>query len=168
MLYAGLANQRGSQTLQSEEQFLEIICIFPLELELLDLLLRTVVDIVYFNSMRPSDNIWHPITGSTLAQVMAWCLMAPSHYLDQCGLIICRVLWHSAKGTSALDILMKIITTRHLKIAQLRSKPYLLESNELKGLKITHLKILLNPPRSKSWTSSKESMDQQRILHKHP
>ena len=34
-------------------------------------------------------------SGSTLAQVMAWCLTAPSHYLNQCWLIINEVHWHS-------------------------------------------------------------------------
>ena len=32
---------------------------------------------------------------STLAQVMAWCLMTPSHYMSQCWLLISEVLWHS-------------------------------------------------------------------------
>ena len=36
-------------------------------------------------------------SGSTLAQVMACCLTAPSHYLNQCWLIIHGVLWHSPK-----------------------------------------------------------------------
>ena len=45
----------------------------------------------YFNSMRPSDAIWWHRYGSTLAQVMAWCLTAPSHYLNQCWLIISKV-----------------------------------------------------------------------------
>ena len=35
------------------------------------------------------------ISWSTLAQVMAWCLMAPSHYLNQCWLIIKDILWHT-------------------------------------------------------------------------
>ena len=39
--------------------------------------------------------VMHQITWLTLVQVMAWCLMAPSHYLDQCWLIIKGVLWHS-------------------------------------------------------------------------
>ena len=30
--------------------------------------------------------------------VMAWCLTAPSHYLNQCWLIITDVLWHSPKS----------------------------------------------------------------------
>ena len=34
-------------------------------------------------------------SGSTLAQVMACCLTAPSHYLNQCWLIISEVQWHS-------------------------------------------------------------------------
>ena len=47
------------------------------------------------NSLWPSDAIWRHWTWSTLVQVMAWCLMAPSHYLNQCWLIISEVLWHS-------------------------------------------------------------------------
>ena len=46
---------------------------------------------VLFNSLRPSDAIWRHISGSTLAQVMACCLKAPSHYLNQCWLIISKV-----------------------------------------------------------------------------
>ena len=42
-----------------------------------------------------SDAIWHQGSGSTLAQVMACCLMAPSHHLNQCWLIINKVQWHS-------------------------------------------------------------------------
>ena len=38
------------------------------------------------NSLRPSDNIWQHRSGSTLAQVMASCLMAPSHYMNLCWL----------------------------------------------------------------------------------
>ena len=47
------------------------------------------------NSLWPSDTIWRLRSGSTLAQVMAWCLTAPSHYLNQCWLIISEVTWHS-------------------------------------------------------------------------
>ena len=50
------------------------------------------------NSLWPSDTIWRQRSGSTLAQVMACCLTAPSHYLNQCWLIISKVLWHSSEG----------------------------------------------------------------------
>ena len=50
------------------------------------------------NSLWPSDTIWQQKSGSTLAQVMAWCLTAPSHYLNQCWLIISEGLWHSPEG----------------------------------------------------------------------
>ena len=46
------------------------------------------------NSLWPSDTIWRHRTESTLAQVMACCLMAPSQYLDQCWLIISGIVWH--------------------------------------------------------------------------
>ena len=46
--------------------------------------------------MCPSDVIWQQGSRSTFAQVMACCLTAPSHYLNQCWLMISGVLWHSA------------------------------------------------------------------------
>ena len=41
--------------------------------------------------------IWRQRSGSTLAQVMACCLTAPSHYLNQCWLIIRKVQWYSSE-----------------------------------------------------------------------
>ena len=46
------------------------------------LLVCTLSDINLVNSLRPSDVIWCYRSGSTLAQVMACCLMSPSHYLN--------------------------------------------------------------------------------------
>ena len=54
-----------------------------------------------FNSLWPSGIIWQQGSRSTLAQVMACCLMAPSHYLNQCWLIISEVLRHSTEGNVA-------------------------------------------------------------------
>ena len=59
--------------------------------------------ITAFNFLGPSDAIWRQRSGSTLAQVMACCLMAPSHYLNQCWLIIRKVEWHSSKGKFTRD-----------------------------------------------------------------
>ena len=58
----------------------------------------------YLNSLWPSDTIWHQGSGSTLAQVMACCLTAPSHYLNQCWLIISEVQWHSSEGNFIKDV----------------------------------------------------------------
>ena len=44
------------------------------------------------NSVWPSGAILWQRSGSTLAQVMACCLTAPSQYLNQCWQII--ILWH--------------------------------------------------------------------------
>ena len=52
------------------------------------------------NSLWPRDAIWRQRSESTLAQVMACCLTAPSHYLNQCWLIITKVQWHSSDGSS--------------------------------------------------------------------
>ena len=45
--------------------------------------------------MGPTDAIWRLRSWSTLVQVMACCLTAPSHYLNRFWLIISKVLWHS-------------------------------------------------------------------------
>ena len=44
------------------------------------------------NSLRSGDGIWRHRSGSTLAQVMACCLTAPSHYLNQYLLIFDEIL----------------------------------------------------------------------------
>ena len=54
-------------------------------------------DSIYNHTLWPNDAIWGHRSGSTLAQVMACCLTAPSHYLNQCWLIISKVLWHSSE-----------------------------------------------------------------------
>ena len=50
------------------------------------------------NSLWPGDAIWRHGTRSTLAQVMVCCLTAPSHYLNQCWLVISEVPWYSSQG----------------------------------------------------------------------
>ena len=50
-------------------------------------------DEVTLDSLWSNDAIWLRRPGSTLAQVMA-CLTAPSHYLNECWLIIKSLLWY--------------------------------------------------------------------------
>ena len=74
-----------------------------------------------FNSLWPSDAIWRQRSGSTLAQVMACCLTAPSHYLNQCWLIISKVLWHSSEDIITRrfeDTIIKRLKIRFLKLHQ--------------------------------------------------
>ena len=56
-----------------------------------------VCTLLVLNSSGPSDAIWRQRSGSTLAQVMACCLTASSHYLNQYWLIISKVQWHSTE-----------------------------------------------------------------------
>ena len=37
-----------------------------------------------FNSLAPGDTLWHCGTCSAFVEVMAWCLTALSHYLQEC------------------------------------------------------------------------------------
>ena len=78
-----------------------------------------------FNSLGPSDTIWRQRSGSTLVQVMACCLTAPSHYLNQCWLII----------SESSDIHIRAISQEML-------QPSITEI----CLKITYLKFHLNFP----------------------
>ena len=50
---------------------------------------------LWVNSLWTNDDIWRQRSGSTLAQVLACCLTAPSHYLNQFWLTISKVHWHS-------------------------------------------------------------------------
>ena len=69
------------------------------------------------------DAIWRHRSMSILAQVMACCLTAPSHYLNQCWLIISEVLWHSPDSNLTENLKIFIIELS-LKFTNLR-----LESN---------------------------------------
>ena len=62
---------------------------------------------------------------STLAQVMACCLTAQSHYLNQCRLIISKFLWHPSEGITLRK------SEARLKITFLKSHP---GANELKNM----------------------------------
>ena len=53
--------------------------------------------------MWPNDAIWQHRSGSTLAQVMVCCLTAPSHYFNQCWLIISKIQLHSSDGNFTRD-----------------------------------------------------------------
>ena len=55
------------------------------------------------NSLWPSDTIWQHKSESTLVKVMACCLTAPSHYLNQCWLIISEVQWHPSESNFTRD-----------------------------------------------------------------
>ena len=48
-------------------------------------------------------HLWWQRSGSTLLQVMACCLMAPSHYLNQCWLLINEVLWYASVGNFTIS-----------------------------------------------------------------
>ena len=49
------------------------------------------------NSLEPSNVIRRWRFCSTMVQVMACSLTAPSHYLNQCYLYISKALWHSSE-----------------------------------------------------------------------
>ena len=50
---------------------------------------------IHIKSLCHNDVIRQHGSGSTLPQLMAYCLMAPGNYLGWCWLIISEVLWHS-------------------------------------------------------------------------
>ena len=57
----------------------------------------------WLNSLCPNVAIWWQGSRSLLIQVMAWCLTAPSHYLNQCWLIIGKVQWNSSECNFTWD-----------------------------------------------------------------
>ena len=84
---------------------------------------------VIVNSLGPSDAIWRWRSWSTLVQVMACCLTAPSHYLNQCWLIISEAQWHIR--AIAQEMPQPSITKIHLKITYLKFHSNSPGANEL-------------------------------------
>ena len=68
------------------------------------------------NSLWSSEAIWRHRSGSTLAQIMACCLTVPSHYLNQCWLIINEVQWQSPAGNFTRDTSLKLAWKFHLNL----------------------------------------------------
>ena len=80
---------------------------------------------VLVDSLWPSDTIWRHKYGSTLAQVMACCLTAPSHYLNQCWLIISKAssihlseILQEIQRLSDTEITWKITFLKFVQISQ--------------------------------------------------
>ena len=81
-------------------------------------------------SLWPSDTIWWHKSGSTLTHVMACCLVASNHYLNQCWLIISKVQWHPSEINVTRDT---SVTEISLKITYLNFCSNLPGTNELTG-----------------------------------
>ena len=69
------------------------------------------------NTLWPCGAIWRHRTGWTLAQVMACCLAAPSHYLTQCWLLISVVFFRGQfhrKCSMFLSLIMSFRITNSI------------------------------------------------------
>ena len=64
------------------------------------------------NSLWPDNAIWRNRSGSTLARVMAYCLMAPSHYLNQCWLLINEALRAISQRAAKLPFCVMSLDTK--------------------------------------------------------
>ena len=89
------------------------------------------------SSLGPSDAIWRQRSGSTLAQVMACCLTVPSHFLNQCWLIISKVEWNSSKGKFTKDNSV-INHWNYLEVKYLKFHSNFPGANELNGPSFAH------------------------------
>ena len=71
------------------------------------------------------------MSGSTLDQVMACCLMTPSHYLNQCWVIIKGVLYHLQKCSVVIsqEVPINLICNMYSEITLLKLLPHLPRAN---------------------------------------
>ena len=79
--------------------------------------------------------LYGDIFGSTLAQVMACCLRAPSHYLNQCWLIISGLLQH-AYQSNFIGCVREFNLQHELENYSLEFLPHHPGANELTWLSI--------------------------------
>ena len=70
-----------------------------------------------FNSLWPSDAIQQHKSMSTLYQVMACCLMAPGHYLNQYCILISEVPGHSSESNFKAPVQTTILYNEFEKYA---------------------------------------------------
>ena len=82
------------QRFSFEKMHLKMLSLYKMAATLFQLQHVQILSL-HINSLWPIYVIWRQGSRSTLGQVMASCLMAPSHYLNQCWLMISEVLWHS-------------------------------------------------------------------------
>ena len=75
--------------------------------------------------------IWRHRSESTLTQIITCWLMGPSHYLNQCWVIINEVLWHSPK-TNSQEVLKISIRKLDLKNTLTKSRLHLSGDNKLR------------------------------------
>ena len=110
---------------------------------------------ILFNSLWSCDVIWWHRSGSTLAQVMACCLMAPSHYLNQSW----PHQWGPVTITSGQFhkkyIPQSSITKISLKIMSLKFHSNLLGANELKYWGLNKMATILQAAISNLFWKSK-------------
>ena len=96
--------------------------------------------------MWPSDTIWRHRPGSTLAQVMACWVMAPSNYLNQCRRHLSSVTSTDIHlRTISQEIPQPPITKIRLEITHLKFHLNLLEANELTHSGLSMTWIILGP-----------------------
>ena len=119
-------------------------CLLSLFFQLLSLQLHldifSCILFDWFNPLWPSDILWRHRSPSTLAQTMARCLTAPSHYLKQYWLIINMALWHSPEDRVPLDMFVISITKFCMRIKYLKWHPHLPGDNELTHWgRVTHI-----------------------------
>ena len=62
---------------------------------------RCITGPLWVNSLWPNGVMWRQRSGSTFVQVMACCLTAPSHYLNQWWLLFSEDLWQSHERSFA-------------------------------------------------------------------
>ena len=111
----------------------------------------------WMNSLWSNGAIWWHRSGWTLAQEMACCLTAPSHYLNQCWLIIKGVLWHSAENNftkGAHEFNLRRVQRLHLKLPPQPSRGCLTLDIHTHGFNPCCAEFILENSRHKTFRSS--------------
>ena len=103
------------------------------------------------NSLQPSDTMWHCRPWLTLAEVMAYCLMAPSHYLRQCWQIISVRSSHIPLRAILQEMLKIFILDMSLKIIYL----YLPGANQSKYFSVIHSVGFVHTCTKRKWKKDK-------------
>ena len=123
-----------------KQYYYQIFCIWNLSKQICNSVPDSFCETV--NLLWPRDTIWWHRSGSTLAQVMACCLTATNHYLNQCWLLICEGFFCICLRAISQWLLTLLFCIMSLNIILVELLPYFPGANELNHIMGGHMACL--------------------------
>ena len=119
-------NSKVAGVIESLERDMDLLCLTGVEDKLQENV-RPTLELLRNAGIKVSWMLivakWKHRSLSTLAQAMAWCPTASSHYLNQCWLLISEFLWQSSQSNFAVSAQTTILCNENCTFKIAASSP---------------------------------------------